>query len=65
MRQLSYVFLCVALLLAGFAYWGIFTSAGRTRFDEMDGIYPWLAGAASLLLFLSALIIWVIAKPAS
>jgi len=27
-----------------FCLWGIKTPAGRRRFDEMDGIYPYLGG---------------------
>lgn len=55
------------LILAGlaclaFAAWGIYTPAGRTRFDEMDGIYPYLGGFLGWVLVAAAVILHVLTK---
>lgn len=59
--------LIVGLTLAGltclaFAAWGLYTSAGRTRFDEMDGIYPYLSGLLGWLLIAVAVVACVLTK---
>lgn len=32
------------LLCLGFSAWGLYTPAGRIRFDEMAGIIPYMSG---------------------
>jgi hypothetical protein len=54
MRMLLMLLLVMAALLAAFAYWGIYTRAGRARFDEMDGIIPFTAGAVAVVMLLAA-----------
>ena len=48
------VLLLAAALLIGFAYWGQYTDAGHRAFDEMDGIYPFVAGPLGTLLAAAA-----------
>jgi len=40
-----------AALLA-FGWWGVETSAGRQRYDEMDGIIPFATGVLGAILLL-------------
>jgi TRAP-type C4-dicarboxylate transport system permease small subunit len=44
------VLLLSAALLVGFAFWGQYTLAGGHAFDEMDGLYPFVAGPLGTLL---------------
>jgi hypothetical protein len=44
------VLLICAALLVGFAFWGQYTLAGGHAFDEMDGLYPFVAGPLGTLL---------------
>jgi len=54
----AYVVVAVPLIL--FAWWGQYTLAGRHAYDEMDGLYPFAAGALGLLLtMLAALSAWL------
>lgn len=46
MRAAVLLCLAVAAALTAFAFWGLETQAGRTAYDEMDGLYP--LGAAML-----------------
>ncbi len=48
------VLLLAAAALAAFCWWGLYTAAGRQRFDEMDGIYPLLAGVVGAMAALAA-----------
>jgi hypothetical protein len=51
--------LAVSVGLGAFAYWGMFTHSGSSRFDEMDGIIPMAAGAvAALSLLLACIALW-------
>jgi hypothetical protein len=38
-----------------FAFWGQYTVAGRTQYDEMDGLYPLGAGLPAGLMVIAAL----------
>ena len=60
MRKLIAASLVGAILLGGFAYWGLSTVAGRRRFDEMDGIIPAFAGLLAVMLGAAAvlLLLW-------
>lgn len=49
---LALVATAVPLIL--FAWWGQYTVAGHRAYDEMDGLYPFGAGALGLLLTLAA-----------
>lgn len=51
---LVHIFLLAAALLIGFAYWGQYTDAGHRAFDEMDGIYPFVAGPLGTMLAAAA-----------
>jgi len=48
-----------ALLLA-FGWWGLETTAGRHRFDEMAGMVPLAAGALGALLLTAGSILGMI-----
>jgi len=59
-------FACAALVLlsaAGFAFgaWGLFTSAGRRTFDEMDGLYPFFSLVGAGVLLIVAIILAIVA----
>ncbi len=57
---LVHIFLLAAALLTVFAYWGQYIASGRRAFDDMDGIYPFLAGPlATLLAAAAALAGWL------
>lgn len=58
MRRAALICLCLAVPLAGFAYWGLFTADGSRRFDEMDGMIPFAAGVLGALLAICAAITW-------
>lgn len=52
-----------AALLIAFSYWGQYTLAGHRAFDEMDGLYPFVAGPfGTLLAGAAALIGWRAAR---
>jgi hypothetical protein len=53
---LVHIFLLAAALLIVFAYWGQYTALGHRAFDEMDGIYPFLAGPLGTLLAAAAVL---------
>ena len=55
MRVLVHLCLAIAAGLAAFAYWGMWTVAGRTAYDEMDGLYPLGASILAGLLVVIAL----------
>lgn len=62
MRFAPALLLTIAAMLGAFSYWGMMTDAGRHRFDEMDGLYPFYAGilaVVALLLFLA----WMALRP--
>lgn len=55
------IFLYVAALASGaFGYWGLFTTAGRKEYDEMNGYYPGFALLGAAVLLLIALILTII-----
>ena len=62
MRIAALITLAVAVPFGVFAVWGLYTKAGRTRFDEMDGLYPLGAGVLSGLLFVAALVMWIVSR---
>jgi len=52
--RLAGIFLAVVATGAGvFAWWGLFTAAGQRRYDEMDALYPALAGIAAAVLLIA------------
>ena len=56
--------LLLATLLIGFAFWGQYTLAGQHAFDEMDGLYPFVAGPlGTLLAAIAALTAWLARRP--
>jgi len=50
MVRFSIVILIASLGLGAFSIWGLFAAGGRRNFDEMDGMYPFFAGCAAILL---------------
>ena len=52
----------VAVLLATFAWWGVHTSAGRQRFDEMAGMIPFGAAVLAALLAVASLVLWWVSR---
>lgn len=56
--------LLLAALLVGFAFWGQYTRSGAHAFDEMDGLYPFVAGPlGTLLAAIAALTAWLARRP--
>lgn len=63
MRVVVALLLLSAAALGAFAWWGQYTVAGRTRYDEMDGLYPLGAGLlAGFLVLVAAGIGWLEAR---
>ena len=54
MRLVAAMLLLAAIACGAFAWWGTSTVAGRARYDEMDALYPVLAGALAVLFVLLA-----------
>ena len=54
---LVHIFLLAAVLLLIFAYWGQYTAPGLRAFDEMDGIYPFVAEPLGTLLAAAAVLV--------
>jgi len=50
------IWLAFAVGLGTFSYWGLFTEAGRSAFDEMDGLYPFYAGGLAIVAALNFLL---------
>jgi hypothetical protein len=50
MRFAAVLLLLSSVALCAFAWWGTSTVVGRTRYDEMDGLYPLGAGLLGVLL---------------
>ena len=61
MKLASTIFALIGCCCLAFAWWGMNTSAGRSRFDEMDGLYPFFTGIAGGVLLILALVIAAIA----
>ena len=51
--------LALAIALAAFAAWGLYTQAGLHAFDEMAGMIPCAAAVLSGLLFALLLLGWI------
>jgi heme/copper-type cytochrome/quinol oxidase subunit 2 len=58
MKLVALVLVVLAVPLGAFAYWGVATKAGQRRFDEMDGIYPTLAGLVAAILLVLGALVW-------
>lgn len=58
MRTASKSFAILALLLALFGAWGMFSAYGLRYFDEMSGMIPFLALLICPLPALAALVTW-------
>lgn len=58
MRIVPLLLFVLAVLLAVFAYWGIFTRQGAAMFDEMAGMIPMWAAWAALACFVAAGGLW-------
>ncbi|OCW58215.1 hypothetical protein [Hoeflea olei] len=58
MRAFSIVLAFVAAAGLGFGWWGLETVAGRRLFDEMAGMIPLFAGAASAVVLVAAGILY-------
>ena len=61
MRIAAGVLAAAGIALAAFGWWGMYTAAGNRRFDEMDGLIPFFAGCAGLLLLAVAVIVALLA----
>ena len=61
--MLPLVLLVLAVLLAAFSYWGIFTRTGAARFEEMAGMIPFFAGIAAGVLLVIAAVLWWWLRP--
>lgn len=57
--RFSIVVLCsLAVACEVFAWWGLYTRAGRTAFDEMAGILPMAAFPLGIVFALAAGGVW-------
>jgi len=61
MKLAVFGFTLAGLACLAFAAWGLYTPAGQTRFDEMDGIYPYLSGFVGWILSAVAIcmLVWI------
>jgi uncharacterized membrane protein len=51
----------VGSLFGIYGYWGAFTESGRTRYDEMDAMYPFFIGfGAMTLCWLIAIVLCIV-----
>ncbi|MCC0001141.1 MAG: hypothetical protein H6870_19550 [Methylobacteriaceae bacterium] len=57
MKILIAVLVVLGLLGLAFGVWGLFTDAGRARFDEMDGLIPFFGGVAGAILIIAGAVI--------
>jgi hypothetical protein len=49
MKLLIIILIFAGLVGVAFGAWGIYTPQGRTKFDEMDGLYPFFSGIAGIV----------------
>ncbi|HET7228863.1 MAG TPA: hypothetical protein VFJ16_02540 [Longimicrobium sp.] len=61
MRIAAGVLAAAGIALAAFGWWGTFTQRGSRHFDEMDGLVPFFAGCAGLLLLALAAVVALVA----
>ncbi|KLN61877.1 hypothetical protein WH96_06270 [Kiloniella spongiae] len=54
---MGFVIFLVGLVGVVFGMWGIYTDAGRARFDEMDGLYPMFSALLGGILVLVSIIV--------
>ena len=57
MKMVIAVLVVLGLLGVAFGVWGLFTDAGRARFDEMDGLIPFFGGVAGAILIIAGAVI--------
>ncbi|MCB1541596.1 MAG: hypothetical protein KDJ25_12405 [Rhodoblastus sp.] len=57
MKIVIAILVVLGLLGLAFGVWGLFTDAGRARFDEMDGLIPFFGGVAGAILIIAAAVI--------
>lgn len=62
MRHLAIALALLAVGLLLFGWWGLCTTPGRRRFDEMAGMIPFFAGSFGALLLTGALGIWWLSR---
>lgn len=58
MRRAAVICLSLAVLLTGFAWWGLLTPSGQRSFGETDGVVPVAAGVLGALLAIAGIITW-------
>jgi len=63
MKLAALLLLIAAAVLGAFSIWGLFTKAGQHRYDEMDALYPALAGIVAGVFAVTALVLWFFSKP--
>ena len=57
MKMVIAVLVVLGLLGVAFGVWGLYTDAGRARFDEMDGLIPFFGGVAGAILIIAGAVI--------
>ena len=57
MKIVVAILVVLGLLGMALGVWGLFTDAGRARFDEMDGLIPFFCGVAGAILIIAAAVI--------
>jgi hypothetical protein len=61
MKLAASILAVIGVLLGVFGWWGLFTRAGQRRFDEMDGLYPFIAGIVGIVVIVAAIVLFIIA----
>ena len=62
MKFLAIILILAAVPLGAFCAWGLLTSAGQHKFDEMDALYPMIAGVAAGVLAIAGVILFLISR---
>lgn len=62
MRHLPALLFAIALACLAFGWWGLNTTAGNHRFDEMAGIVPFAVGVLGWVLVLAAVVVLVLRR---
>ena len=57
MKIVIAILIVLGLLGMALGVWGLFTDAGRARFDEMDGLIPFFGGVAGAILIIAGAVI--------
>ena len=60
MKTVAIVLSLLGIVGLAFGAWGLYTPEGRSRYDEMDGLYPLFSGVAGGILISIAIVLAII-----